>query len=103
MITTSNYKSTVDKIGIEKLPSELQEAHNFLNAATSNFTNWKNTGDEFNQVKKLAFEKLQLFLKSNKSLNGKDEPLYIKQAKEDAASYQWMETDKLKMIYQHYV
>jgi hypothetical protein len=99
MITTSNYKSTVDKIGIEKLPSELQEAHNFLNAATSNFTNWKNTSDEFNQVKTLAFEKLQLFLKSNTSLNGKDEPLYIKQAKEDAVAYQWMETDKLKMIY----
>lgn len=99
MITNSNYKKTVDKIGLQNLPSELQEAHIYLQSATSNFTNWNISGNEFQQVCKLAFEKLKLFLQKNQGLNGKDEPIYLKMAKEDAKNYRNLDTKQLKMIY----
>lgn len=99
MITNSNYKKTVDKIGLQNLPSELQEAHIYLQSATSNFTNWNISGNEFQQVCKLAFEKLKLFLQRNQGLNGQDEPIYLKMAKEDAKNYRNLDTKQLKMIY----
>lgn len=99
MITTSNYKKTIDKIGLQNLPSELQEAHVYLKSATFDFANWNISGNEFHQVRKLAFEKLKQFLQKNEGLNGKDEPIYLKMAKEDAKNYKNLDTKQLKMIY----
>lgn len=98
-ITTSNYTKTVSKIGLNTLPAELQEAHHFLKEATKNFKNWNVAGTEFHTVRKLAFEKLEEVSESLSGLNGKNDPAYIKQAKEDAKNYQWEDTDRLKMIY----
>jgi hypothetical protein len=100
MITTSNYKQTVENVGLKNLPVELQEAHAYLKTATTNFKNWKIAGKEFSEVKKLAFEKLNQFVKNTGvSLNGTNEPKYIRQAKKDALEFQFMDTDHLKMIY----
>lgn len=99
MITVSNYKRSIDNIAFEQLPSQLQQAHHFLQVATHNFKQWRVPGDEFLQVKELAFKKLQEYLDHQKGLNGKDEPLFIKKAKEEAKGYKWEDTERLQVIY----
>ena len=100
MITTSNYKQTVETVGLKNLPVELQEAHEYIKTATANFKNWKIAGKEFSEIKKLAFQKLNQFLKtSDAPLNGTNEPKYLRQAKKDVLEFQFMDTDQLKMIY----
>jgi len=40
MITTNNYYSEIDKIGISNLPPTLKETHEFINEATNNGNDW---------------------------------------------------------------
>lgn len=98
-ITTGNYSKAVKQIGLKNLPSELFEAHHFLKTATGNFKNWNVSGEEFHEVRKLAFGKLEELMNVNgKSLSGTDAQ-HIRQAKEDAKNYTNLSTDQLKRIY----
>src|SRR5882672_9857423 len=101
-ITKDNYFKHIERIGFNKLPEALKQAHLVIMTKTDNGRDWNRfeSDPEFKSVRELAFEKLAEFILHSGKLNGisKDDPS-IKLAKEDAKAYQWMETRQLKMIY----
>jgi hypothetical protein len=71
-ITKNNYFTTVESIGIEKLPVEIREAHQYISELTTGGSDWSRlkTNESFKSIADLAFKKLGDFIKHSKGLNG---------------------------------
>lgn len=97
-ITKSNYFETIEDIGLKTLPPVLKQSHKVIVENTANGSDWgKYEGDEnLKRMTDLAFKKLQEFVRTKHGLSGIENN--VKQAKEDAKEYEFMETDKLRML-----
>lgn len=99
-ITTKNYLKSVKEVGSENLPEALQKFHSVMMTKTDDGKDWSVYANDADvkRVFNLAFKKLEEFINNNE-LSGIKRNSVSNLAKEDAASYKFMATDKLKMIY----
>jgi hypothetical protein len=103
MITKGNYNKHIDRIGFENLPEELKKAHLVIMSKTDNGNDWKiyETDEEIKKVIDLSFQKLDEFIvhRGNENLSGHGDSPAVKQAKQDAIGYPFLETERIEMIY----
>jgi hypothetical protein len=73
-ITTKNYFNKINEIGVENLPSVLQQSHSAIDDKTNSGNDWSdyNTDTDFKRVVELTFKKLTEFISNHspKNLNG---------------------------------
>ncbi len=100
-ITTKNYFKAVSEVGFENLPEALKKSHSLIEERTDNGNDWSiyEHDAEVKRVFDLAFEKLFEFIDKKEGLSGISDNPIIARAKADAAGYNDLPLDKLKMIY----
>ncbi len=76
MITTNNYFSEVERIGINKLPETLRKSHELVLKSTNNGDSWDtyNSNETIRKVINLYLTKLNEFVSSQKGDNAQPKP-----------------------------
>lgn len=71
-ITKNNYFTTIESVGLENLPVEIREAHQYITQLTLQGKDWSRlkSNESFKDIAELAFKKLGEFLKYNNGLSG---------------------------------